>query len=553
MRTKLSYLALALLTASFPAPLTASSVSATDPQAGGITYKYTVTMGGLDSAVFSNHVGAWSWEDNSLFGAGEDPVGWTHTSNWVALNLTATAVFTIRVERDATVPWPSSADPARLASTTSMFPSFTLWKKWDNDLAPQAFVDINNEGIPTNDWHIYNNDGAVEWAEDLEFVANYNGVPAHYNNSTLETIERTYILPAGQYTIVIGSNAPANDTTRQGYKATFTTNQELPIEVTADSYFVASATKKLTVPAEKGILSNDLGIEAADILEIVAQPTKGTVVVNPDGSFVYTPGAYFGVAGSDSFSYRLLIDGDAGTPTPNGSVTISTFAAAAGAHAGHLKNEDTAAVAGLVKLDVTRAGRWTAAVCFLGKKYALGGEVEVNGELAGRPVPGLDIELHLSTHADGDRHAHAHIHGGADHFEAKVERSPFSKESPPPSMGMHKVELAVTGSSAGAPQGGGKGGLKVNANGTAMLVGKLGDNTSFSCGTVLIKGTGPGPVLPIYSSIYKKPVGDVSGEISFGAAAESNATGNLMVDKPAQTKPASSGFTITYGVTTAQP
>lgn len=554
MKIKLTYLAVALLAGSLTTRLSASTVSATDPNPGGIPYSFAVTLGGLDEAIFSSHVGAWSWEDDSLSAGLADPVGWTHQSNWVAVNLTTTAVVKVRIERDATVPWPSAGNPGRLASVASMFPSFTIWKNWDNDLAPQAFADANNGGTPTDSWHTYNNDGAVEWAEDLQFTANYGGVLAHYNNSTLETIERTYVLPAGQYSIVIGSNAPATDTNRQGYKTTITTNQELPITITSDSYFVASATKPFTVAIADGILENDIGLDAADTLQIVAPPTKGTVALNPDGSFTYTPGAYFGLAGFDAFTYRLLINGDAGSPTPTVAATISTFAAAAGLHAGHIKNEDTEVTAGLVKLDVTRAGKWTAAVSHLGKKFSLTGTLGLKGELVGRPKPGLNAEFHLSTHADGDRHAHVHVHGGTDHFAAHVKKSPFSKENPPPSVGTHKVVLTPpTNPPTGAPTAAGSGSLKIGATGLATLTAKLGDKTTFSCGTVVVRGTGAGPALPVYSGIYKKPIGSVSGEVAFGAAAESNATGIFVVNKPAQTAPASPGFTINYDVATTLP
>ena len=548
MKFKLTYLALAMSVGGFSGRLNAASVSVADPQAGGIGYKYTVTMGGLESAVFSNHVGAWSWEDDSLFNAagGEPPVGWTHTANWVAVTLSTTAVFTVRLERDATVPWPSASLPNRLASVASMFPSFSIWKNWDNDLAPKAFADANNGGEPMNDFHMYNNRGNVAWAEDLVYQD-------HYDNSTLEVIERTYVLPAGQYTLVLGSNATANDTNRQGYKATFSTNQELPVAVAGDSYFVASAIQPLTVPVAEGILENDTGVDAADTLVVVTQPTQGSVTVNADGSFTYTPGAYFGVAGYDAFTYRLLINGDAATPTPMGTVTISTFAAAAGAHAGHIKDEDTTEIAGLVKLDVTRSGTWTAAVSHLGKKVGLSGTIGLKGDLTVRRKAGLAIDLHLSTHGDGDRHAHAHIHGTDAHFGAHVKKSPFSKDNPPPSHGRHKVALAVTSSSMGAPQTAGSGTLMVSANGSATLVAKLGDKAGFSCGTALVKGTASGPLLPVYAGIYKKPVGKLTGELGFGATAESSATGSIVVNKPPQTAPATPGFTITYGVTTAQP
>lgn len=548
---KLKHLALAALTTLLPAAgQAASDVTLADPQPGGITYRYTVTMGGADTATFSNHVGAWSWEDQSLFNAanGEPPVGWTHTSNWVALNVTQTAVFKVKLERDATVPWPSTGDPGRLASINNMYPSFTLWKNWDNDVAPKAFADANNGGDVTKDFHTYFNRGAVAWAEDLAYQD-------HYDNSTLETIEREYILTAGQYTIVLGSNATSNDSNRQGYKATFTTTQDLPVVLGSNSYFTLSSIKPLTVPAAKGILANDTGVGPDDVLEIVSQPAKGSVALNADGSFTYTPGPYFGVAGFDSFTYHVLLGGSAGTPSLTTFVSVSTYAAAAGAHVGHLKNEDGGDIAGLVKFDVTRTGAWTGLISFLGRKYPVTGTLALNGELKIKNSTPLDGHFALATHPDGDRHAHIHIHGsdGINHYAAHVKKSPFSVENQPPSTGRHSVALTVNTSSTGAPTAPGAGNLAVTPTGTSVIVARLGDGTVFSCGTAVVVGA-TGPELPIYAPAYVKPVGSVAGTLTFGASAESNATGSLVAFKPTQVRPAtpSPGFTITYDAVTTK-
>lgn len=187
---------------SIPAP--ASTISEiTSPSGEGLPYHWSVDMSGADTAIFSRHVGAWSWEDNSLFDAsiGEPPVGWTHTSDWVALSLAAPTTFALRIERDANVLWPSPLNPNRHASIASMFPSFTMWAHWDTD---------------TDQYHTYNNHGNVDWAEDLSFLA-------FHDNSTQTFVEESWFLPAGQYSIAIGSNAPANDLNRQGYRATFIT------------------------------------------------------------------------------------------------------------------------------------------------------------------------------------------------------------------------------------------------------------------------------------------------------------------------------------------
>ncbi len=179
----------------------ASTVSQSDPLAGGINYFWTVSMGANDGATFQHHVGAWSWEDDSLFSPGDPTVGWTHTSDWLALTLTAPTTLTLRLERQAGVPWPSAGNPARTASTASMFPSFTIWQNWDND---------------GSDDDTYSNRGDAFWAEDLSYMG-------HIDNSTASFAEQTWSLAAGDYSIALGSNAPADDFNRQGYQATLTT------------------------------------------------------------------------------------------------------------------------------------------------------------------------------------------------------------------------------------------------------------------------------------------------------------------------------------------
>jgi hypothetical protein len=195
---------LAIFAAVFTTPVFAGTVTEnTTPPTVGVPYHWVVNLGVTDTASMSRHVGAWSWEDNSLFdaGLGEPPVGWTHTSDWVALTLTQPAALTLRLERDANVPWPSALDPNRLAPVTSMFPSFTIWSQLDED---------------TDQLHTYNNRGNVSWAEDINFLD-------YLDNSTLTSVERTWSLAAGSYSIALGSNAPATDPDRQGYRATFTT------------------------------------------------------------------------------------------------------------------------------------------------------------------------------------------------------------------------------------------------------------------------------------------------------------------------------------------
>ncbi len=165
----------------------------------GVPYDWEVQMSSSDTTTFTRHVGAWSWEDNALFDPGDPSVGWTHTSDWLKLQLTADTKLTFRFEREANVAGANATSP-------SMFPSFTLWSGWDVD------------GVQDHTYNNNNNSGPV-WAEDLTYMT-------HVDNSTETFVERTWDLQAGNYTFALGSNAPASDPTRQGYRVTLTTVPE---------------------------------------------------------------------------------------------------------------------------------------------------------------------------------------------------------------------------------------------------------------------------------------------------------------------------------------
>jgi hypothetical protein len=204
MKRSLQLFALAAGLHAFTVSSHAGTITLGDPVPGnfGVPYRASVLLGGIDSASLTRFVGAWSWEDNNLFdpGLGELPVGWTHTSDWFALTLDAPAVFTLRMERQEGV----QVNATTIAETSSLFPSFTLWAGIDNDGGSS---------------HDYFNRGNVAWAEDLTYLG-------HVDNSTQTAAEMSWSLPAGQYTLVLGSNAPSTATVEQGYLATFSTVPE---------------------------------------------------------------------------------------------------------------------------------------------------------------------------------------------------------------------------------------------------------------------------------------------------------------------------------------
>lgn len=192
-----------------PVGVNAAIITEADPADGGIPYRWTVIMNGLESASLARHVGAWSWEDESLFAPGSPSVGWTHNADWVALSLDTAVLLTIRLERKADVLWdvPTNTDPNKFAGN-NLFPGMTLWSGWDND---------------GDNSHDFNNVGNVAWAEDLTYIA-HERPPTTGLPDARHTIERTFELGPGEYTFVFGGNSESTVSEgRQGYNATFTT------------------------------------------------------------------------------------------------------------------------------------------------------------------------------------------------------------------------------------------------------------------------------------------------------------------------------------------
>ena len=78
--------------------------------------------------------------------------------------------------------------------------------------------------------------------------------------------------------------------------------------------------------AAQGVLANDTRGTPVATISSNTQPAHGTVSVNPDGSFVYTPA--MGYVGADSFTYTISNgNGMFGTGSSTATVTITVNAA----------------------------------------------------------------------------------------------------------------------------------------------------------------------------------------------------------------------------------
>ena len=88
-----------------------------------------------------------------------------------------------------------------------------------------------------------------------------------------------------------------------------------------DGPYAASEDTALVVNAASGLLAGDSDVDGNSLTaSLETGPANGTVVVNANGSFTYTPNANF--TGNDSFTYRVS-DGNGGSDVATATITVA--------------------------------------------------------------------------------------------------------------------------------------------------------------------------------------------------------------------------------------
>ncbi len=153
----------------------------------GISYEWTVSLLRKEAAQFVWYVGAKSWNEPS------NPPGlkgWTHTSNWVAIELEEPAVLVITVERQAGVVFTAAGLPT--LARGSLVPALSLYSGWDD----------------TSEFEDHTFDNAGNFWSTIQYVGNNPNTPNKKGVAKTKISYRTKKLPAGKYSLNIGGNPP---------------------------------------------------------------------------------------------------------------------------------------------------------------------------------------------------------------------------------------------------------------------------------------------------------------------------------------------------------
>ncbi|MEZ6117288.1 MAG: Ig-like domain-containing protein [Pirellulaceae bacterium] len=215
--------------------------------------------------------------------------------------------------------------------------SFTYRVSDGNEFSSDATVTItvnplNSAPVAANDAFSISEDNVL--TTTVSVLA--NDTDADGDNLTAAVVSTTTngsltLNPSGTFTYTPNANFNgtdsftyrANDGTENSQTATVTITvmavNDPPVGE-ADSYMTSTNTA-LTVNAADGVLANDSDVENATLsAELISNATNGTVALNANGSFTYTPATDF--TGQDSFTYRAT-DGELDSATQTVTITVA--------------------------------------------------------------------------------------------------------------------------------------------------------------------------------------------------------------------------------------
>ena len=201
---------------------------------------------------------------------------------------TATVTITVTPVNDAAV---AAADSYTVAQNTTLTIGAPGVLANDTDVDGNTLTAVRDT-LPSHGTVVLNSDGSFSYTPD----ANYSGPDSFGYHATDGSLNSNAVTVSIGVSAVNRAPAAVND----GYAA----NEDTP----------------LTIPAP-GVLSNDSDPEGNTLTAVRdTLPSHGTVVLNGDGSFTYTPAANYN--GPDSFTYHAT-DGTLNSNSVTVSISVS--------------------------------------------------------------------------------------------------------------------------------------------------------------------------------------------------------------------------------------
>jgi len=267
------------------------TVSATDPDADTLTYTATGLPTG---ASFDPATRTFSWTPSYTQSGTYPLVTFTVTDSGTP-GLTASEAITITVTNVNRAPVAANDTNSTAEDTplTITAPG-VLGNDSDVDGDPLTAVLIAS---PTKGTLTLNANGSFTYTPN----ANYNGSDSFTYKASDGTLQSAVTTVTLTVTAVNDAPVAVNDS--------YSTPQGTPLNVSAP-----------------GVLVNDSDVDSPTLTAVlVTGPTKGTLTLNANGSFTYTPNA--GYSGGDSFTYKAN-DGKADSNVATVSISVVSATAA---------------------------------------------------------------------------------------------------------------------------------------------------------------------------------------------------------------------------------
>jgi len=277
------------------------SVTATDANGDPLTY---IQVGAVSNGILTfNSDGSYTYTPNTGF-VGSDAFTFKANDGELDSNI-ATVTVSVQVASDEEVL--ATNNPLSIAEGNTATITAALLTTTDTDNSPTDLIYTITSG-PSNGTVLLSNSATTTFAQS---DINAGLVTYQHNGSETTSDSIGFIVNDAQGPGTSGtfniSVTPVNDT-----------------PVASDDSFSTEVDTPVTIAAAGGVLANDTDADGDTLNTVlVGGPSNGTLTLNADGSFTYTPNT--GFTGTDTFSYKAN-DGTLDSTVATVAITIGSDA-----------------------------------------------------------------------------------------------------------------------------------------------------------------------------------------------------------------------------------